>query len=45
MAQNPLSMDVIKQVLRLHHEGVGIREMARRLGISRNDHTPHFIDR
>ena len=36
MAQKPLSMEVIKQVLRLNQDGVGIRETARRLGISRN---------
>jgi len=36
MAQNPLSMEVIKQVLRLKQDGIGIRETARRLGISRN---------
>lgn len=36
MAQNPLSMEVIKQVLRLKQDGVSIRETARRLGISRN---------
>jgi len=36
MAQNPLSMEVVKQILRLKHSGIGIRESARRLGISRN---------
>jgi len=36
MAQNPLSMEVIKQVLRLKQDGISIRETARRLGISRN---------
>lgn len=36
MAQNPLTMEVIKQMLRLKQDGIGIRETARRLGISRN---------
>ena len=36
MAQTPLTMEVIKQVLRLKRDGIGIRETARRLGISRN---------
>jgi len=36
MAQTPLTMEVIKQVLRLKRDGISIRETARRLGISRN---------
>jgi len=36
MAQNPLSMEVVKQILRLKQDGISIRETARRLGISRN---------
>lgn len=36
MAQTPLTMEVIKQVLRLSRDGISIRETARRLGISRN---------
>lgn len=36
MAQNPISMEVIKQVIRLKQDGISIREVARRLGISRN---------
>src|ERR1035438_1620264 len=36
MAQKPIEMEQIKQVLQLSKEGVGIREIARRVGISRN---------
>ncbi len=36
MAQTPLTIEVIKQVLRLKHDGISIRETARRLEISRN---------
>ena len=36
MAQKPISMDFIKQALKLKKEGIAIREIARRLGISRN---------
>lgn len=36
MAQIPLIMKVIKQVLRLKRDGISIRETARRLRISRN---------
>lgn len=36
MAQKPLAMEHIKQVLQLQSDGVSIREIARRLGISRN---------
>lgn len=36
MAQKPIAMEQLKQILQLHKDGVGIREMARRAGISRN---------
>lgn len=36
MAQKPIGMEQIKQILQLQKEGVGIREIARRVGISRN---------
>lgn len=36
MAQKPIAMEQLKQLLQLQNDGVGIREMARRIGISRN---------
>lgn len=36
MAQKPIAMELLKQLLQLQNDGVGIREMARRIGISRN---------
>lgn len=36
MAQKPIVMEQLKQLLQLKSDGTGIREMARRLGISRN---------
>lgn len=36
MAQKPIAMEQLKQILQLHKDGIGIREMARRTGISRN---------
>jgi transposase len=36
MAQKPIAMEQLKQVLQLHEDGISIREIARRLGISRN---------
>jgi len=36
MAQKPIVMEQIKQVLQLHKEGVSIHEIVRRVGISRN---------
>lgn len=36
MAQKPIAMEQLKQILQLQKDGVGIREMARRTGISRN---------
>ena len=36
MAQKPIAMEQLKQLLQLKGDGVGIREMARRLGVSRN---------
>ncbi len=36
MAQKPIAMEQLKQVLQLQNDGVSIREIARRTGISRN---------
>jgi transposase len=36
MSQKPIAMEQLKQILQLKHDGVGIREISRRLGISRN---------
>ena len=36
MAQKPIVMEQLKQLLQLKKDGIGIREMTRRLGISRN---------
>lgn len=36
MAQNPLTMEQLKQILQLKADGVSIREIARRVGVSRN---------
>src|SRR5688572_7127753 len=36
MAQKPIAMEQLKQILQLKNDGVPIREMARRTGISRN---------
>jgi transposase len=36
MAQKPIAMEQLKQLLQLKNDGIGIREMTRRLGISRN---------
>lgn len=36
MSQKPISMDQLKQILQLQTDDVPIREIARRIGISRN---------
>ena len=36
MAQKPIAMEHLKQVLQLHKDGIAIREIARRVGIDRN---------
>ncbi|BAV06711.1 Transposase [Filimonas lacunae] len=36
MAQKPIAMEQLKQIIQLQKDGVGIREIARRIGISRN---------
>ncbi len=36
MPQKPIVMEQLKQILQLKQDGVGIREIARRIGISRN---------
>ena len=36
MAQKPIAMEQIKQVLQLKNDGIPIREISRRVGISRN---------
>jgi hypothetical protein len=37
MAQTSTTMEQLKQLLQLQKDGVGLREMVRRLGISRNN--------
>lgn len=36
MSQKPIAMEQLKRILQLKNDGIGIREMARRIGISRN---------
>ena len=36
MSQKPIAMEQLKQILQLKSDGIPIREMARRIGISRN---------
>jgi DNA-binding CsgD family transcriptional regulator len=36
MPQKPIVMEQLKQILQLNADGIGIREIARRIGISRN---------
>ena len=36
MSQKPIAMEQLKQILQLRNDGIAIREMARRIGISRN---------
>lgn len=36
MAQKPITMEQLKQILQLNQDGIAIREIARRTGISRN---------
>jgi len=36
MAQKPIAMEHLKQVLQLRKDGIAIREIARRVGIDRN---------
>lgn len=36
MSQKPIAMELLKQILQLKQDGVGIRETARRTGMSRN---------
>ena len=36
MSQKPIVMEQLKQILQLQADGIGIREIARRIGISRN---------
>jgi transcriptional regulator len=36
MAQKPIVMEQLKQVLQIRSDGISIREIARRVGISRN---------
>jgi transposase len=36
MSQKPVTMEQLKQILQLKNDGIGIREIARRIGISRN---------
>jgi response regulator of citrate/malate metabolism len=36
MSQKPITMEQLKQFQQLKNDGIGIREIARRTGISRN---------
>ncbi len=36
MAQRPITMEQLKQILQLKSDGISIREIARRTGMSRN---------
>src|SRR4051812_16173587 len=36
MSQKPVAMEQLKQILQLKKDGIGVREMSRRLGLSRN---------
>lgn len=36
MAQKPITMEQFKQILQIKNDGIGIREIARRTGMSRN---------
>lgn len=36
MSQKPVIMEQLKQILQLKNDGTAIREIARRIGISRN---------
>lgn len=36
MSRKLITMEQINQILQLHHDGIGIREIARRTGLSRN---------
>jgi response regulator of citrate/malate metabolism len=36
MAQKPITMEQLKQILQLKNDGIGIREIARRTDMSRN---------
>lgn len=36
MAQKPITMEQTKQILQLYQDGIGIREISRRVGLSRN---------
>jgi lambda repressor-like predicted transcriptional regulator len=36
MSQKPIAMELLKQILQLKKDGVGIRETSRRTGMSRN---------
>lgn len=42
MSQKPIVMEQLKQILQLKADGIGIREIARRLGISRNSVRKYF---
>jgi transcriptional regulator len=45
MSQKPLTMEQLKQVLQLKKDGIAIREIVRRTGISRNAVNPGMIKR
>jgi DNA-binding CsgD family transcriptional regulator len=43
MAQKPITMEQIKQMLQLYRDGIHIREISRRVGISRNSVRKYLV--
>ena len=43
MSQKPIAMEQLKQILQLKNDGVGIREISRRTGISRNSVRKYLV--
>src|SRR5688500_10861423 len=43
MSQKPIVMEQLKQILQLKQNGIGIREIARRIGISRNSVRKYLV--
>lgn len=43
MSQKPIVMEQLKQILQLKEDGIGIREIARRIGISRNSVRKYLV--
>ena len=43
MSQKPIAMEQLKQILQLKNDGVAIREIVRRMGISRNSVRKYLV--